>query len=80
MPAGREGDICTFAKSPSDDDARLMTLAPNLVKALEDILEIEQEFRSTMPADWDGDPLSDACDAAKALLAAVGPSPDPKTS
>jgi hypothetical protein len=35
MPAGREGDICTFDQSPSDEDARLMTLAPSLLKALQ---------------------------------------------
>lgn len=30
MPAGRDGDICTFSKSPSDADARLMIAAPDL--------------------------------------------------
>lgn len=42
------------------------------MKALETIIETEQEFRSTMRPDWDGDPLSDACDEAKALLSRVG--------
>lgn len=45
----------------------------SLVKALADIIEVEKEFRDTMPCGWDGDPLSDACDAAAKLLSgAVG--------
>lgn len=35
MPAGRDGDICTFNQPPTDADARLMTAAPQLLKALE---------------------------------------------
>lgn len=34
MPAGREGDICTFGQSPSDADARLMIAAPAMARAL----------------------------------------------
>lgn len=37
MPAGREGDICTFRQPPNDADARLMTLAPVLLKTLTDL-------------------------------------------
>lgn len=34
MPAGREGDICTFQQSPTDADAHLMTIAPAFLDAL----------------------------------------------
>lgn len=44
MPAGREGDICIFAQSPSDSDARLMTLAPALVKALRNLEEANDKL------------------------------------
>lgn len=40
-------------------------------EALASIIEIEKQFRDTMRRDWEGDPLSDACDAAAKLLAAV---------
>jgi hypothetical protein len=40
MPAGREGDICTFSQPPSDGDARLMILAPSLVNALEKLTNV----------------------------------------
>lgn len=78
MPAGREGDICTFDQSPSDADAMLMTLAPALVRALTDIIEANNEFRDGMPKayrdgrEWEGDPLQDACDVAARLIDLVG--------
>jgi hypothetical protein len=34
MPAGREGNVCTFAKAPSDRDGTLMTLAPTMLYLL----------------------------------------------
>ncbi len=34
MPAGREGDICTFKQPPSDADVRLMNAAPEMLQAL----------------------------------------------
>lgn len=37
MPAGRDGDICTFQQSPTDEDARLMAAAPVLLAALTDL-------------------------------------------
>jgi hypothetical protein len=37
-------------------------------KALEEIIDAEKEFREQMGADWEGDPVSDACDRAKLLL------------
>jgi|SRR5882762_2178489 len=63
---------CAFAQNESDAALiiRSVNAVPALVKALEDILEVEKEFRETMPRDWDGDPLSDACDEATKLLAA----------
>jgi hypothetical protein len=43
-----------------------------LVAALESILDAEKEFREAMGEHWEGDPLSDACDQARKMLAAVG--------
>jgi len=37
-------------------------------KALEEIIDAEKEFREQMGADWEGGPVSDACDRAKLLL------------
>lgn len=34
MPAMRAGDVCAFSKPPTDDDARLMTAAPDMLEAL----------------------------------------------
>jgi len=72
MPAGRDGDICTFMQPPTDADARLMTAAPQLLKALEKILRANDDFVAAMPTEYEGDSLTDACDEAKALLVVVG--------
>jgi hypothetical protein len=42
-----------------------------LVKALEEILSAEKEFREGMPEGWEGDPLTDACAAAREALEKV---------
>lgn len=48
MPAGRDGDICTFRDAPSDADAAFIVNAVNshdaLVKALEDMVNTFQPF------------------------------------
>jgi len=43
-----------------------------LVAALLSILVAEDEFRASLPKDWDGDPLHDACVNARAVLRKVG--------
>lgn len=40
-----------------------------LRKALDGILGAEEEFREGMPVGWEGDPLTDACDAARKVIA-----------
>lgn len=40
MPAGRNGDICTFKVPPSEADGFLMTAAPDLLKALMAVVAI----------------------------------------
>lgn len=40
-----------------------------VVDALKNVLKANDDFRAGMPPDWEGDPLQDACDAAKASLA-----------
>lgn len=42
-----------------------------IVKAVRDIIEANNDFREGMPADWGGDPLQDAIDAAAKLLLGV---------
>jgi hypothetical protein len=79
MPAGRDGDICTFKQSPTDDDARLMTAAPELVKALEELQSAETTYRMCHGLDGDGhintgrawDKLRQAGQRARAALSQV---------
>ncbi len=40
-----------------------------LKMALVRIIEANDRFRKSLPDDWEGDPLNDACEAARALLA-----------
>jgi hypothetical protein len=47
-----------------DADAQLASAR----KALTEIIDAEKEFRDAMGSNWEGDPLSDACDAARAAL------------
>ncbi|MGE0751885.1 MAG: hypothetical protein AB7F39_06510 [Variibacter sp.] len=37
--------------------------------ALRRIIEADDRFRKSLPDDWDGDPVTDACNAARHLLA-----------
>lgn len=43
-----------------------------LIGVIQDILNANTDFRAGMPEDWDGDPLQDACDAARFLLIRMG--------
>lgn len=70
--------IADCSKSPSMGwperraNADLIVEAVNsraaLVKALTDILAANDEFRAGMPDGWEGDPLQDACNAARPLV------------
>ncbi len=42
--------------------------APDLAEALQSILDANDDFRKGMPDGWEGDPLQDACTAARAAL------------
>ena len=42
-----------------------------LADAILEILKANDEFRAGMPDEWEGDPLQDACEAARKLVAAV---------
>lgn len=46
-----------------------------LVAALEGIIKANDDFRSQLPKDWDGDLVSDACERARAVLTAAGHKP-----
>ena len=50
-------------------NARLIAAAPAMYEALARIIEKSDDFLSTMGPNWEGDPLSDACTAAKSVLA-----------
>lgn len=41
---------------------------PELMKALEEILKANDEFRGGMPDEWEGDPLQDACEAGRRVF------------
>lgn len=60
MPAGREGDICTFNQSPNDADALLMTAAPLLLKALI-LLEFAEAFHATCE-ECNGEDIPELCE------------------
>lgn len=68
MPAGRDGDICTFNQSPSDADAMLINAGPEMLQAL---LEFVSCF-STVPGSI-GDEVKE--DAFKAIAKAIGYDP-----
>lgn len=68
MPAGREGDVCTFKQSPSDADAMLMNAGPEMLKAL---LEFVSCFQ-TVPGSI-GNEVKE--DAFRAIAKAVGRDP-----
>lgn len=60
MPAGREGDICTFDQSPSNADARLMSLAPQLFHALL-LLEAAEAFHANCE-ECNGEDIPELCE------------------
>lgn len=41
---------------------------PEVIAALEEIISANDDFRAGMPEGWEGDPLQDACDKARATL------------
>ena len=47
IPAMRAGDVCAFSKPPTDDDARLMTAAPDMVEALRNVQKLISEAAMT---------------------------------
>jgi hypothetical protein len=56
-------------------NASIIVLAVNshyaLMEALEGILAAEEDFREGLPQEWEGDPLYDACQRARAALSAA---------
>lgn len=42
-----------------------------LAMAIIEILKANDDFRAGMPQGWEGDPLQDACEAARKLVASV---------
>lgn len=58
---------------PGSDKSRI------LHTAVAAVLEADKEFRSNMPKDWEGDPLSDEIDGLRRIFEAT-PSPKPQTA
>lgn len=54
------------AQMKSERDAAIQDAAA-LREAMKEIIGLADEFRAQMPRDWEGDPLSDACDRYRAL-------------
>jgi hypothetical protein len=59
----RESALAICAQTQAQNDA--------LVKALKNIIAENDRFRAAMPDDWEGDPLQDACTAARETLGSV---------
>ncbi len=76
MMAPSEPDILRLHHEKCDALDKVYVLQSELAaarKALEEIIEANNDFRAGMPADWDGDPLQDAIDAARAALSSKEP-------
>ena len=55
-----EREIAICAQTQAQNDA--------LVKALKNIIAANDDFRRGMPDEWEGDPLQDLCEEARALV------------
>ena len=51
--------------------AALLARVEALTKALQKIIDADDDFRRSLPPDWDNDPVTDACHEACAALAAT---------
>lgn len=60
IAAGRERNL-----------ARCVIARHSLHSALLHIVETNDEFRAALPKGWEGDPINDACEDAKVILASV---------
>lgn len=63
----RNGTVCEI-EIGWRPDALLIAAAPDLFEALASVIAANDEFRRALPADWQSDPVNDACDAARAAL------------
>jgi hypothetical protein len=70
-----ESRICFMATPGShgdpakiEADARLIAAAPDMYEALKAIVAENDDYRSGLPEEWEGDPLNDACERARQIL------------
>lgn len=54
------------------DNAALIAAIPGMVDVLEKVLSAEAKFIAALPAGWEGDPIHDACEEVRAVLASIG--------
>ncbi|SCB30741.1 hypothetical protein [Rhizobium lusitanum] len=81
----RAGDKSVDGSDPfpvyaSPSDAERHERAPKsemLEIAVAAVLEADKEFRSNMPSDWEGDPLSDELDGLRRIVEALSDVPSP---
>jgi hypothetical protein len=57
-----------IADERAKENVRLRVERDALVKALKTIIDANHEFLNSLPEDWEGDPLQDACFEAAKLL------------
>ena len=48
-----------------------MLAAPKMLERLKRIVAADDEFRASLPSDFDGDPLTDECDLARTIIASA---------
>lgn len=60
----RDHDIAVLMKALAEERAEI----DRLRAAGSTIIKANDEFRSGLPTGWDGDPVNDACEAARSLF------------
>lgn len=58
---------------PINDVILLQARVATLARALSRVIEANDSFRKSLPDDWDGDPVNDACEIAREALSGLTP-------
>ncbi|WP_425909008.1 hypothetical protein [Nitrobacter sp. TKz-YC02] len=70
------GKALHAAEQWQDRATRLQQERDEAIAALNAILSANDDFRAGLPQDWEGDPLQDACEAARDLVRRLAASPE----
>ena len=68
IPGENDADVPQRIADAADEIDSLRAQLASARKALQAILEANDDFRKGMPDEWEGDPLQDACNNARAAL------------